>query len=95
MVAEDIQKKIVSLFGEESANGILCEIERFNNAYIKHYKQSPGDRVIRAVLLLSEGSLSKLRHFLGEALMDYRDILYWAEYDTNDRQIHDCTKPFS
>jgi hypothetical protein len=38
------------------------------------------DRVRRAVLMLSQGDLGRLRHFVDRAHQDYRDVLMWAEY---------------
>ena len=40
---------------------------------------SQDDRVLRAVLTLSEGDLERLRHYSEVAETDYRDVLYWAE----------------
>jgi len=36
-------------------------------------------RVQRATVSLSEGDLSRLRHFVAVAKTDYRDVLFWAE----------------
>lgn len=38
-----------------------------------------GSRVLRAVLLLSEGDITRLRHFSDQAAKDSRDVLSWAE----------------
>lgn len=94
MIANDIKKKIVSMFGDSSANGICCEIERFITRFTEYYKHEPEERIIRATIILSEGSLQKLRHFLDGAFKDYRDILSWAEYDKNGTRIHDYNQPF-
>jgi hypothetical protein len=37
------------------------------------------DRVLLAVLALSEGDLDRLAHFSQAATVDPRDVLYWAE----------------
>jgi hypothetical protein len=42
------------------------------------------ERVIWDILELSRGDSDKLLHFLHCAQLDYRDILYWAEYYDND-----------
>jgi len=41
-----------------------------------------GDRVLRAVLVLSEGDLGRLQHFSDAADIDSRDVLMWAETPT-------------
>jgi hypothetical protein len=45
------------------------------------------DRVIWDILVLSRGDSQKLLHFLQCAQLDYRDILYWAEYYDNDPML--------
>jgi len=35
-------------------------------------------RVLQAVVILSEGDLERLRHFVGVAVVDFRDVLFWA-----------------
>lgn len=42
-------------------------------------KPEQGERVIRAVLTLSEGSLDRLQHFTDVAAIDWRDVVHWAE----------------
>ena len=42
--------------------------------------QSSEDRVLRAILTLSAGDLSRLRHNVEAARADPRDVLFWAEY---------------
>lgn len=51
-------------------------------------------RVIRCIVHLAKGNADSLLHFIDEAAMDYRDVIYWAEYDRNDRRIHDFNLPF-
>jgi hypothetical protein len=45
------------------------------------------DRVLWDILVLSRGDSQKLLHFLQCAQIDYRDILYWAEYYDNDPML--------
>lgn len=52
------------------------------------------DRIFRSLLFLSNGNYEDLNKFLKTAEIDYRDILYWAEYDKNDNRIRDFSKPF-
>ncbi len=52
------------------------------------------DRVLRCVVFLSEGSLQRLAHNAEQARQDYRDVIYWAEYDLNDNRLRDFNQPF-
>lgn len=51
-------------------------------------------RVIRCVLHLANGNLNDLEYFIKQALIDWRDIIYWDEYDKSDVKIRDFEKPF-
>jgi hypothetical protein len=41
-------------------------------------------RVYLAILKLSKGNLEQFYSYLKKANLDYRDVLWWAEYDPND-----------
>ena len=44
-------------------------------------------RVTWDILELSKGGLENIRRFTKAAQIDYRDILYWAEYYKNDPML--------
>jgi hypothetical protein len=48
------------------------------------YSGPESDRVRWDILELSKGELGKIGEYVTAAQRDYRDILYWAEYYTND-----------
>jgi len=48
------------------------------------YSGPESDRVRWDILELSKGELGKIGEYVKAAQSDYRDILYWAEYYTND-----------
>lgn len=43
-------------------------------------------RTCLAVLKLSKGNLKEFYVFLKKAEEDYRDVIWWAEYDEKDRE---------
>ncbi len=51
---------------------------------------SQDDRVLRAVLTLSEGDLDRLRHYAEVADTDPRDVLYWAETPRQSDEPRTC-----
>ncbi len=51
------------------------------------YDGSEPDRVRWDILELSKGSLVKVREYVEAARVDYRDVLYWAEYFQNDPML--------
>jgi hypothetical protein len=46
-------------------------------------------RVLRCVLHLADGDFGRLVHYAGCAARDWRDVIYWAEYGSEDRQVRD------
>lgn len=51
------------------------------------YAGPESGRVTRDILKLSKGNLENVRRFVKAAQIDYRDILYWAEYYENDPML--------
>ena len=51
-----------------------------------------GARVVRCVLWLGT-DFAKLEHYARAAKTDYRDVIWWAEYDGGETQLRDFTKP--
>jgi hypothetical protein len=54
-------------------------------------------RVARCVLHLAEGDLDQLGNIQEAACQDYRDVIWWAEYDHPDApnvQVRDFNKAF-
>lgn len=51
------------------------------------YSGPEPDRVYWDILELSKGSFEKVKHYVEAARVDYRDILYWAEYFDNDPML--------
>lgn len=53
------------------------------------------DRVIRCILELSDSDYDALAAWVKKANTDYRDIIWFAEYDNRDVRKHDFSRPFS
>jgi hypothetical protein len=86
-VTRDIEERIERDFGAGALKGVVQLFEPI-------YAAGMGDRIVRCCLALSGGDLHRLRHNIVQALNDYRDVIYWAEYDANDGRIHDYNNPF-
>ena len=54
---------------------------------LSSYDGAESGRVHWDILELSKGELEKVRHFVKAAQIDYRDILYWAEYYDTDPML--------
>lgn len=54
---------------------------------LEGYAGREPDRVRWDILELSKGNLEKVREYLEAARIDYRDVLYWAEYFQTDPML--------
>ncbi|MGI9204211.1 MAG: hypothetical protein ACR2Q3_09385 [Woeseiaceae bacterium] len=52
-------------------------------------------RVARCVLFLAGGDEGRLAHFVTAAHTDYRDVIWWAEYDGKEERLRDFARPFT
>jgi hypothetical protein len=50
-------------------------------------------RVARCVVFLAGGDPAKLAHFVAAARLDYRDVIWWAEYDGGETRLRNFTHP--
>ena len=53
-------------------------------ALLGRYTGNESGRVRWDILQLSGGKLDEVRNLVAAALTDYRDVLYWAEYQATD-----------
>ena len=83
----DIQIKLA----QDYPTALLSAVSRSLAAYVG----SERNRVIRCIIHLSGGDPQRISHFVGVAAQDYRDVIYWAEYDKQDQKVHDFGKPFA
>jgi hypothetical protein len=61
---------------------------------LESYAGPEPDRVRRCVLHLANGNAGEVKNLIEAATVDYRDVILWAEYDSGDRQLRDCSRPF-
>lgn len=94
LISDDIRKRIEHDFGSEGAKQVGAALEHFIESYQSNYGTQPSDRIIRCIVHLAEGKLESLRHQIKAALSDWRDVIYWAEYNRKDKRIHDFRLPF-
>ena len=87
MLAKDIRNRIKRDFNADEQHSV--------ESLLLQYAGKEPDRVIRCIIHLSNGSYHKLKHNYKTANDDYRDIIFFAEYDEEDRRINDFTQPFS
>ena len=52
-------------------------------------------RILRCVVFLARGNMEKLVHNADRALSDFRDVILWAEYDEQNRQVRDFNQPMT
>lgn len=91
---QDIEDRIKSDFGNKSTEAFqIFQLAIQQHNYLK------SDRVIRAIIFLSEKSIEKLKQNIETAISDTRDVMYWAEYINRDdfesaKRVRDFNKTF-
>ena len=92
MIASDITKRVRNDFNRpDDARLVLSVLEDFQ-------KQNPdlsSDRFIRCLVQVADGDLGRLDQAIELAVVDFRDLIVWAEYDENRLQIRDLSKPIA
>lgn len=91
MFTKDIKIQIKEAFKQKSkeAEGLIQK--QFESTRISN-------RILRCVVFLAEGDLTKLEHYIDIAKTDYRDVIFMAEYTDHDKQnpkrIRDFNRSF-
>jgi hypothetical protein len=85
----DIYQRIVADFGAEATVAL-----RLLDQLDASTKSLMNDRVVRAIIFLSRGSLAALKGNIERARTDCRDILWQAEYDGKERRVRNFEKSF-
>ena len=88
-IPTDIESRIAADFHAKDRESALFVIRTLGAELDRE-----GPRILRCVVSLSCGELSLLAHNADQARSDYRDVIYWAEYDEQDRQVRDFNQPF-
>ncbi len=76
VTASDVDRLVRRDFDESVTLNVISILNEYG---LEDYHKEE-HRVRAAVLKLAECDLSKLRYFIDRAKIDYRDVLYWAEY---------------
>ena len=82
----DIEAKLRQVYLGESFSAV--------SASLATYQGREWNRVIRCIIYLSNGDPTRIPYFIGIAGEDYRDVIYWAEYDKNGQKARDFNQPF-
>lgn len=85
---KDIREKIKKDFSNPK------EILDMLSDMAKKDDEVTSDRIYRAVVFLADGSLQSLNHFIELYFIDYRDLLWQAEYEDSEIQKYDFNKSF-
>lgn len=89
----DIHQRLVLDFGT-NAKIAYDALGRFVDSDPRRDSTDERNRIVRCLLRLAEGDMQKLEHHIAVALRDRRDVISWAEYDSNERRTHDLSIGF-
>jgi len=81
----DIAEKLHSDFGPKADEAINM---------IEAFQTNDNTRILRCVVYLADGNINSLKAMIDLATIDYRDVIYQAEYDCADQRKRDFNQPF-
>lgn len=85
--------KVCDDFGNQS-DLALSRIERLAERFQEVYREPASPRIIRCVLHLASGDVDSLEQYIDTCLKDYRDIILWAEYDSEGNRVFSGNRRF-
>jgi hypothetical protein len=94
-ILPDIEHRILHDFGRNRITDIQEKFEVFGRKFSGVYKEKPSPRIIRCIIHLASGNEAMLNQMIDAALQDWRDVIYWAEYNERDKRIFNGNKRFS
>ena len=88
-IPEDIEKRLRADFGADTdvARG---ELEKLSGVA----SDDALPRIARCVVHLADRELDKLTYYVECAHKDWRDVIWWAEYDGGEKQLRDLNREF-
>jgi hypothetical protein len=88
-IPEDIDKRLRSDFGVDA------ELAREElDGLLGIASDAALTRIARCVVHLANRELDKLSHFVESARQDWRDVIWWAEYDGKEERLRDFNRRF-
>ena len=90
-LARDIVEKVNQDFADPDetalALSVLADFAEQNQALAS-------DRILRCMVFVANGDLDVLGKAMDLAMIDYRDLIVWGEYDENYQRVRDLSIPF-
>jgi hypothetical protein len=92
-LSPEIEKRIELLFEPEDREEVRCLLVKECGENIPMWKSAGLERLRLAVLKLSEGKVDRVRQWVNEAKIDFRDVLMAAGF--GDGESHKAWMPLS
>ncbi len=87
----DIRRRIARDFSLADASVMLADLTARRAADPQLFS----DRIVRCVVYVAKGAVETAERAISLALVDWRDLIVWAEYDnTFEDQLRDLNNPF-
>jgi len=62
--------------------------------FVDQNQELSSDRIVRCIVFVADGDLTRLEKAIDLAKEDYRDLIVWAEYNEKNERVRDLTNPF-
>ena len=90
-IPPDIRRRIARDFSPSDASVMLADL----TARCAADPQLFSDRIVRCVVYVAKGALETAERAISLALVDWRDLIVWAEYDNKfEDRLRDLNNPF-
>ena len=87
-IPQDVRDRLADEYPGETYFEVLRLVESLNLE----------PRVLRSIVFLGNGNFEKLARFARSAELDWRDVVFWAEYEGHEsespRQVRSMQEPF-
>jgi aminoglycoside phosphotransferase (APT) family kinase protein len=93
-IPEDVKRYVQTHFSEEDCEEALAILQ----ASRTHGNEFPEPRLLRCMVVASQGRLPTLQQAAQLATIDFRDLIVWGEYEwrgENSVQVRDLAKPIA
>ena len=88
---QDVVERIQLDFGRQADEALRMLRQAIAREYIDH------PRVVRSIVYLSKGQITTLSEMIEAAVANYKNVIFWAEYEDRDRRnprhVRDFNKP--
>jgi hypothetical protein len=87
MKMSTLAQRVEEAIGAQFPRDSIEQVAGLLSQYGEHPHEREVERVQLDILELCDSNIEKVKHFVGAAKLDHRDIIFWAEYELIDGRL--------